>query len=220
MKKINKKEKFNIKEYFNRMIKLFRKYFSTNILFLTYVITSIVIGFLLRLLTLGTVSDFRALVCDFIMVIVLGSFGYLIKPKHQFKYFFVLSIIYTTACVINHIYYTFYMSFASVSLLSTLTFLGAVSDSVTTKLKLVYFIYILAPIIMLIVNKLLTKKNYYYEVGKDEKGKLSEKLKETDNISEFLKKNSDAWTIKDDKIQFTNLNRMTEYYNLLNKLTD
>ena len=141
------------------MIKLFRKYFSTNILFLTYVITSIVIGFLLRLLTLGTVSDFRALVCDFIMVIVLGSFGYLIKPKHQFKYFFVLNIIYTTACVINHIYYTFYMSFASVSLLSTLTFLGAVSDSVTTKLKLVYFIYILAPIIMLIVNKLLTKKN-------------------------------------------------------------
>ena len=172
MKKINKKEKFNIKEYFNRMIKLFRKYFSTNILFLTYVITSIVIGFLLRLLTLGTVSDFRALVCDFIMVIVLGSFGYLIKPKHQFKYFFVLSIIYTTACVINHIYYTFYMSFASVSLLSTLTFLGAVSDSVTTKLKLIYFIYILAPIIMLIVNKLLTKKNYYYEVGKDEKGKF------------------------------------------------
>ena len=36
----------------------------------------------------------------------------------------------------------------------------------------------------------------------------------------ILEKNKDAWTIKDDKIQFTNLNRMTEYYNLLNKLTD
>ena len=41
-----------------------------------------------------------------------------------------------------------------------------------------------------------------------------------EGILEFLEKNKDAWTIKDDKIQFTNLNRMTEYYNLLNKLTD
>ena len=66
------------------------------------------------------------------------------------------------------------------------------------------------------------KKQYntLEEKIKDEKSKLSEKLKQIDNISEFLKKNSDAWTIKDGKIQFTNLNRMTEYYTLLNKLTD
>ena len=41
-----------------------------------------------------------------------------------------------------------------------------------------------------------------------------------EKINEFLKKNSDSWTIKDDKIQFTNLIRMTEYYNLLNKLAE
>ena len=66
------------------------------------------------------------------------------------------------------------------------------------------------------------KKQYntLEEKIKDEKSKLSEKLKQIDNISEFLKKNSNAWTIKDGKIQFTNLNRMTEYYGLLNKLTD
>ena len=66
------------------------------------------------------------------------------------------------------------------------------------------------------------KKQYntLEEKIKDEKSKLSEKLKQIDNISEFLKKNSDSWTIKDGKIQFTNFNRMTEYYGLLNKLTD
>ena len=66
------------------------------------------------------------------------------------------------------------------------------------------------------------KKQYntLEEKIKEEKSKLPEKLKQIDNISEFLKKNSDAWTIKDGKIQFTNLNRMTEYYGLLNKLTD
>ena len=70
----------------NIIIKKFKKYFSTNILFLTYTFTSVLMGFLLRLFTMGNVSDFRAYVCDFIIVIVLGSFGYLIKPKNQFKY--------------------------------------------------------------------------------------------------------------------------------------
>ena len=58
------------------------------------------------------------------------------------------------------------------------------------------------------------------EKVKDEKSKLYEKINKIDKINEFLRKNSDSWTIKDDKIQFTNLNRMTEYYNLLNQLTD
>ena len=66
------------------------------------------------------------------------------------------------------------------------------------------------------------KKQYnkLEEKVKDEKSKLTEKINQIDKIAEFLEKNSDAWTIKDDKIQFTNLNRMTEYYSLLNKLTD
>ncbi len=55
---------------------------------------------------------------------------------------------------------------------------------------------------------------------KTEKSKLTDKVKQIEKINEFLKKNSDSWTIKDDKIQFTNLIRMTEYYNLLNKLAE
>ena len=62
--------------------------------------------------------------------------------------------------------------------------------------------------------------NLLEEKIKDEKSKLTEKMNQISKISEFLKKNSDAWTIKDDKIQFNNLNRMTEYYSLINKLAD
>ena len=58
------------------------------------------------------------------------------------------------------------------------------------------------------------------EKVKDEKSKLYEKLNQIDKIKEFLEENTSSWTIKDDKIQFTNLNKMAEYYNLLNKLTD
>ena len=66
------------------------------------------------------------------------------------------------------------------------------------------------------------KKQYnsLEEKVKDEKSELYDKINKIDKIKEFLEKNKEAWTIKDDKIQFTNLNRMTEYYNLLNKLTD
>ena len=62
-------------------------------------------------------------------------------------------------------------------------------------------------------------KNLESEI-KTEKSKLTDKVKQIEKINEFLKKNSDSWTIKDDKIQFTNLIRMTEYYNLLNKLAE
>ena len=62
--------------------------------------------------------------------------------------------------------------------------------------------------------------NLLEEKVKDEKSLLYEKINKIDKIKEFLEKNKDSWTISDDKIQFTNLNRMTEYYNLLNKLTE
>lgn len=55
---------------------------------------------------------------------------------------------------------------------------------------------------------------------KTEKSKLTDKVKQIEKTNEFLKKNSDSWTIKNAKIQFTNLIRMTEYYNLLNKLAE
>lgn len=174
LKKINIKDKFsleNIKRIYKKILRSFKKYFSTNVLFLTYVFASVFIGFLLRYFTVGNVSEIKAFVCDFTIVILLGSFGYLIKPKRQFIYFFLLTVFYTFLCIINHIYYTFYMSFVSVSLLGTLSMLGEVSDSVTSKLELIFFIYLLAPIIMIIVNRVLTKKNYYFEVGKHEKGK-------------------------------------------------
>ena len=173
-KNIKVKEFFTIENFKmlkNKILRNFKKYLSTNILFFTYVLTSVFIGLLLRYFTLENISEVKALLCDFTIAILLGSFGYLIKPKHQFKYFFGLSVFYTFLCIINHIYYTFYMSFVSVSLLGTLSMLGEVSDSVTSKLKLIYFIYIIAPIIMLIVNRFLSKKHYYIEVGKFEKGK-------------------------------------------------
>ena len=52
------------------------------------------------------------------------------------------------------------------------------------------------------------------------KDELNNKIEKLGKIEDFLKENNRYWSIKDDKIQFNNVNKMTEYYNLLNKIED
>lgn len=53
-----------------------------------------------------------------------------------------------------------------------------------------------------------------------QKDKLTDRLISLEKVEKFLEDNDKSWTTKDDKIQFTNLNIMTQYYNLLNELVD
>lgn len=55
---------------------------------------------------------------------------------------------------------------------------------------------------------------------KNEKARLYEKLNKLEKIKLFLEENENSWTIENDKIQFTNIIRMTEYYNLVNQVID
>lgn len=55
---------------------------------------------------------------------------------------------------------------------------------------------------------------------KNEKARLYDKLNKIEKMKTFLEEHEDSWTLKENKIQFTNLNRMTEYYNLLNQIID
>lgn len=45
----------------------------------------------------------------------------------------------------------------------------------------------------------------------------SAKLENMDDVIEFLEENKNYWEINDDKIQFTNVIKLTEYYELLNE---
>lgn len=52
------------------------------------------------------------------------------------------------------------------------------------------------------------------------KDELNYKLDKLEDVKKFLDENQRYWSIKDGKIQFSNVNKMTEYYNLLNKIED
>lgn len=148
-------------------------YLKTNILFATFLATSVINGCLLRFLTVKNYFDIRPVIADIAVVLIIGAVGYFIKPKHQFKYFFVWSIIFTALCVINSMYYTNYLSFTSLSLLETSLQIVDVGDAVVENvMELKDFCYIWQIVAMLFVNKELKKKKYYDKVAKIEVGKV------------------------------------------------
>lgn len=181
-----KKNEINIKELygfkaikkdikdFNTSFKIFsKKYVSTNILFLTFVVTTLINEYLLRFFTVKNYFNIKPIIADLAVILIVGAFGYFIKPKHQFKYFFTWSIIFVMVCVINSVYYTNYISFASFSLLKTSTQAIGVSDAIIKnimELKDFFFFYQL--LAMIFVHKYLKKKKYYDRVSKIEIGKV------------------------------------------------
>lgn len=127
----------------------------SNVVFCIFVFLNVLNAFLLRMLTMNNPSNFFAfqpLLADFAFVVIIGSFGFLFKNKGRSIYYFVVTVILTALCMINSSYYTFYTSYSSISLISTLKFIGQVGDAVVENvMKPKDFLYLLAPIIMLVV---------------------------------------------------------------------
>ena len=73
---------------------------------------------------------------------------------------------------------------------------------------------------IMLSQKMKNKFEDLDEEIKNEKARLYDKINKIEKMKTFLKEHEDSWTLKDDKIQSTNLNRMTEYYNLLNQIID
>lgn len=150
-------------------------YITTNRLFLSYVILALTSTILLRYYTIGNILRLNPLLVDLAFILILGSFGYLIKPKKQYVYFMIILLIITAINVVNCIYYTFYINFASIALLRALGQAGEVGDSIIEKLRYFHFIYLLMPIIFFLINRSLNKINYYFYIAKVEKGKQTMK---------------------------------------------
>lgn len=159
-----------------------RQYVKNNSLFLTYVLMCLINATLLRFFCIQTVSNFlsiKAIMGDLAVISIVGAFGYLCKPKNRFTYYLSFTIFFSAICMINSVYYTFYSSFASVSMLSLTQYVGAVGDAVVENvIQLKDLVYIIPPIILVIVNNKLKKKNYYkkVEVKSERKKKMIKTL--------------------------------------------
>ena len=168
------KKKNKTKKLKNNLVKLKDNLFNFvkyNRLFLSYVILSFISCFLLRALTIGNPWDIKANIFDITVIMLLGSLAYFIKPKKQYILFISLLCFYTILNIINSVYYAFFNSFASFSLLASMGQTAEVTDAVFEKLKVINFVYLIMPIIFIFINKYLKKKKYFDVVEKIEVGK-------------------------------------------------
>lgn len=171
-----KKTKKKIKAFCKKVREehIVKAYCKNNILFLAFLITCLLNSTMLRFFTMHTMENylaFKPILADLSILIIAGSFGYLLKPKNRFIYYMILEIFFTFICMVNSIYYTFYTSFASASMLSLTQFIAPVGDAVMENvLELKDLLYLIGPAILIIIHIFLKKKQYYKKVeGKKER---------------------------------------------------
>jgi phosphoglycerol transferase MdoB-like AlkP superfamily enzyme len=153
-----------LKTFLNKLL----NYIMHNKLFLAFTISSLINSTLLRFFTLKDFFYIKPFLGDLASLILIGSLGYFFRPKNRFKYYLTISIIFTTICVINSIYYTNFFDFASVSLLATSLQVIGVGDAVVENImELKDFIFLWQILFVIIVNTRLrkAKNDYKAEVG-------------------------------------------------------
>ena len=166
-----------IKSTINRIVKFFKEfnykeYAGTNKLFIVFVVTSLLNGMFLRFFTVHNYFAIKPILADLAIILLFGSFVYLFKPRKRFGYLLILSVIFTAVCVINSLYYTYYMSFASFSLIAVSLTVIDVGDAVVENvLQFKDFIFLWQPIVLIIAHHFLKKDDYYNYVAKKENKK-------------------------------------------------
>ena len=124
---MSKFKKIKFKKVMDNM-KNFIVNFKKNYPVLTfYIISNFINSILLRLFTTGNFS-IRPLFFDLGIVLLFASFSFLIKNKGKNRYYVITSILFLIICVANSMYYNYYNSFVSISLLATSVFVQDFGD--------------------------------------------------------------------------------------------
>lgn len=171
MKKKFKISKEGIKTKTKQSIKNIKSFFKHNILFVTFILTAIIEGSMLRFFTVKNFTAISPILADIFVVFLVASLGYLIKQKNRFKYYMFWSVVFTLICVINSAYYSNYVSFTSFSLLATSLQIFGVGDALNTIIEIKDFSYILGPVILILVNRKYKNTSYIDNI-KDKKTRL------------------------------------------------
>ncbi len=159
-----------MKEYIKKVFNIISHFIKYNKQFCSFIILSMGCSIFLRIYTSGNTS-IGPFVYDLSIAVILGSFCYLLRPKKQFYYLFVWLFLLCLVCIINSIYYKFYSSYASFSLFASLGQVGEVESALFEKIRIVQFVYLLALVLFVIINRRLNNKDYFNFIQKIEDGK-------------------------------------------------
>lgn len=160
----------NGKEKIKKLLKIIKKDYPVETFF---IISNLINGLIIRIVTVKNGLFISPLLVDLGFLILVSLLSLLIKKEKRIRYFITLSIIFNIVCIVNSIYYHYYSSFASISLIANITFASDVSDAIVENvLKAVDLIYIWQTITLVIIYKKTNKKEYIKH--KENKKKLVE----------------------------------------------
>lgn len=137
-----------------------------------FIFSSIINATMLRCFTVFNYFSIRPFIADLGIILLLSALSFLIKGKNKNKYFLIVTIISVIMFTVNSMYYTFYKSFASVSLLATSVFVVDVGDAIVENVVQIKDLVFLWQLIGLIILIKYEKKN---EI-KDKTYKVNKKL--------------------------------------------
>lgn len=148
----------NGKEKIKKLLKIIKKDYPVETFF---IISNLINGLIIRIVTVKNGLFISPLLVDLGFLILVTLTSLTIKKEKRIKYFITLSIIFNIVCIVNSIYYHYYSSFASISLIANITFASDVSDAIVENvLKAVDLIYIWQTITLVIIYKKTNKKEY------------------------------------------------------------
>lgn len=148
----------NGKEKIKKLLKIIKKDYPVEKFF---IISNLINGLIIRIVTVKNGLFISPLLVDLGFLILVSLLSLLIKKEKRIRYFITLSIIFNIVCIVNSIYYHYYSSFASISLIANITFASDVSDAIVENvLKAVDLIYIWQTITLVIIYKKTNKKEY------------------------------------------------------------
>ena len=162
-----------MKNFMRKCRKSIFSYMMMNRLFISYVVLALIGTIVARFFSFGHTFYLKAHVTDLAMILLIGLFGYLIKPRNRYKYYLIWLIIFAGIETINVVYYTFFTSFASFGELATLGQTETVAGSIFEKLSVLNFIYVLCPVFFYITHLKLAKTSYYTFMEKIKRTKKS-----------------------------------------------
>ena len=138
-----------MKKLINKIKTSFKVLKKSNLILL-FITTSLFNSFMLRGLTSGKIFSIKAILIDLSLLILLSYLSIFIKKQRRFTYFLIIEFIFTLICIINSIYYTYYSSYASISLLATSIFIKDVGDAVIENVFQIKDLFYIIPFLLFI----------------------------------------------------------------------
>jgi len=127
-----------------------------------FIVSNLLNGLILRIVTVGNVLSISPFLIELLFLILISLLSLLFKRKNRGIFLITMSILFTLICIINSIYYHYYSSFASVSLLATAIFVKDVGDAIVENImQVVDLVYIWQIIFIIICYLKLKKINYF-----------------------------------------------------------